>query len=86
MEERSRFINPKRMGVWIVVSFGLAVLALVTAIMGMRESRVGAVVTQAEVIKLNERIMALEKMRAPPPMHAPAAGAAPAMPMEPPAK
>jgi hypothetical protein len=85
MEGRSRFIDPKRMGVWIVVSFGLAILALVTAIMGMRESRVGAVVTQAEVLKLNERIVALEKMR-PPPMHAPAAGAAPAAPMEPPAK
>jgi len=77
MEARSRFIDPKRMGAWIVVAFGLAILALVTAVMGMRESRIGAVVTQAEVLKLSDRISALERMRAPPPMQAPADAPAP---------
>lgn len=66
MEERNRFIDPKRYGIWIAVSFGLALLALLTAIMGTREGRVGSMVAQTEVIKLNERIMALEKKQAAP--------------------
>lgn len=75
MEERSRFINPKRYGIWIAVSFGLALIALLTAFLGTREGRIGAMVTQTEVIKLNERIVALERSRATP---APAASVAPA--------
>jgi hypothetical protein len=76
MEERNRFIDPKRYGIWIVVSFGLALLALLTAIMGTHEGRVGAVVTQTEVIKLNERIVALEKKLAAPAVPAAVAPAA----------
>jgi hypothetical protein len=77
MEERNRFIDPKRYGIWIAVAFGLALLALVTTIMGIHENRMGAVVTQVEVLNLNNRIVALEHAGAAP-ATAPAAHAAPA--------
>lgn len=66
MEERSRFINPKRMGIWVVVAFGTALIALVLAFVGIREARVSALVTQVEVVKLLDRIQALERRQAPP--------------------
>ncbi len=75
MEERSRFINPKRMGIWVVVGFGTALLALILAFEGMREARLGAVVAQAEVLNLNKRVQTLERERAAPvaaPVQAPA--------------
>lgn len=72
METRSRFISQERMGTWVAVTFGVAVLALVTAIWGVRESRLGSVVAQVQVLKLDERIKSLEAARA--------GGAAAAMP------
>lgn len=60
METRSRFIAPHRMGAWVVTALGVAVVALIVAVFGLRESRVSAVVTQVEVMKLNDRIKSLE--------------------------
>ncbi len=71
MEVRSRFIAQERMGAWVIVTLGIAVLALLTAIWGIREARLGSVVAQVEVLKLDERIKALEAAR-------PAAAPAPA--------
>jgi hypothetical protein len=76
MEERNRFIDPKRYGIWIAVAFGLALLALVATIMGIHENRMGAVVTQVEVLNLNNRIVELEKKQAVPTAPAVAAPAA----------
>jgi hypothetical protein len=73
MEERSRFIAPQRMGVWIVVAFGTAVLALVLAFWTAREVHVGALVTQTEVLTLNARLQALERAGNKPAPVAPAA-------------
>jgi hypothetical protein len=75
MEVRSRFIAPERMGVWIVVAFGTAILALVLAFWTSREARVGALVTQTEVINLNQRLQSLEKAASNPAPSAPAAAA-----------
>jgi hypothetical protein len=61
MEERIRFIDPKRFGIWISIAFGVAVLALVMALFGLRESRVGTALTQLEVVKLSDRIKAVEQ-------------------------
>lgn len=63
MEARNRFIAPERMGAWLVVTLGVAVLALVAAIFGIMESRTGSVVSQVQVLKLDERIRALEAAR-----------------------
>lgn len=63
MESRSRFIAPERMGAWLVVTLGVALLALITAIWAVRESRVASIVAQAQVLKLDERIRALEAER-----------------------
>jgi hypothetical protein len=73
MEVRSRFIAPERVGVWIVVAFGTAVLALVLAFWTSREVRVGALVTQTEVINLNQRLQSLERAANKPAPVAPAA-------------
>ena len=73
MEERSRFIAPQRMGVWIVVAFGTAVVALVLGFWNIREDRLGALVTQTEVFNLNQRLQALEKAANKPAPAAPAA-------------
>jgi hypothetical protein len=74
MEERNRFIDPKRMGTWVVVALGVAVLALVTAFAGLQESRLGGAATQVEILKLHERLLALERVRvAPKPAEKPAA-------------
>jgi hypothetical protein len=61
MEERNRFIDPKRMGTWLVVALGTALVALILAAFSIREARLGAMVTQVEVIKLLDRIQALER-------------------------
>lgn len=77
MQERNRFIAPERMGAWVIVAFGTGLLALVMAFAGMYESRIGMALSQVEVIKLNERIRALEQVRAPAPAKpAPAPAAA----------
>lgn len=75
MEVRSRFIAQERMGTWLVVTLGVAVLALLTAIWGIREARLGSVVAQVEVLKLDERIKALEAARPSEPAAAPAPAA-----------
>lgn len=63
MATRSRFIAQERMGTWLVVTLGVAVLALVAAIWGVMESRTGSMVAQVQVLKLDERIRALEAAR-----------------------
>ena len=78
MESRSRFISQERMGAWLVVTLGVAVLALVAAIWGLQESRLASALAQAEVLKLDERIRALEAARPAAAMPAPAEAAMPA--------
>lgn len=63
MESRSRFVAPERMGAWVAVAFGLAILALITAIWGVREARAVSAVTQVQILKLDERLRALEGAR-----------------------
>ncbi len=79
MDSRNRFIAPERVGIWLMVAFGLAVLALITAIWGVRESRATNAFVQLEILKLSDRIKAQESK----PAAMPAAPAEPAMPAEP---
>lgn len=79
MDSRNRFIAPERVGIWLMVAFGLAVLALITAIWGVRESRATNAFVQLEILKLSGRIKAQESK----PAAMPAAPAEPAMPAEP---
>lgn len=75
MEVRSRFIAQERMGAWVIVTLGIAVLALVMALWGLQESRLTVAVNQMQFLKLDERIKALEAARPSEPAAAPAPAA-----------
>lgn len=65
MATRERFIASERMGAWVVTTLGVALAAFVLAAFGVKEARTGAAVTQVEIIKLHERIQALEAKNKP---------------------
>lgn len=60
MATRERFIASERMGAWVVSTLGVALAAFVIAVFGVMEARTGSAVAQVEIIKLHERIQALE--------------------------
>lgn len=65
MADEKHIIEPQRLGLWVAVSFILALLALVIAFIGMKRSSDGLVITQAEILLLNKKIQALEKKEIP---------------------
>lgn len=66
MSEEKHIIEPQRLGLWVAVTFILALLALVLSLVEMTRTSDALVVTQAEILLLNKKIQALEKNAMPP--------------------
>lgn len=78
MTDFKHIIEPERIGLWVAVTFIVALLALVTATIAIKRNNELAYVTQAEVLILNTKIEKLNPTaKAPAPVPAPAAEAAP---------
>jgi hypothetical protein len=75
MTDLKHIIEPERQGLWIAVTFIIALLALVVALVGISRINNTVVATQLEVLVLNQRIAALQANQT-----APATPAAPATP------
>ena len=88
MAANKPIIEPERIGLWLAVTFILALLALVTAAVGLKRVWEATAITQAEIVVITNRINDLQKKLATPPVApavaAPAADAAPAAPAAPP--
>ena len=56
MTDFKHIIEPERMGLWVAVTFVIALLALVTALVAIQRNAELAVVTQSEVMMLNKKI------------------------------
>lgn len=56
MTDFKHIIEPERMGLWVAVTFVIALLALVTALVAIQRNTELAVVTQSEVMMLNKKI------------------------------
>lgn len=72
----NHIIETERHGLWIAAAFIVALLGLVSSLVALNRVSHLANVSQAEVLVLNKRLVALEKAAAP--AAAPAAEAAPA--------
>lgn len=57
MTDFKHIIEPERLGLWVAASFVLALLALVVAIVAIQRNAELAVVTQSEVMMLNQKIV-----------------------------
>lgn len=75
MSDIKHVIDPERMGVWVAVTFVLALLALVLAFVALHRNNDLAYVTQAEVMVLNKKIEDMKKTQAASAPAAPAAAA-----------
>jgi len=62
MSDIKHVIDPERFGIWIAVTFVVALMALVLSVVGLKRTHDLAYVTQAEVLILNKKI---EKSPAP---------------------
>lgn len=80
MATRHRFIHPDRMGAWVVVTLGVALVALVMTTYTLRQLKVAVAVQQVQVIKLTDRVQALEQAKAIAPAPAPEPAVEPAAP------
>lgn len=58
MADANHVIEPERFGIWIAVTFVIALLALVLSIVAMKNTDELTAVTQAEVLMLNKKIEA----------------------------
>lgn len=56
MADVNHVIEPERFGIWIAVTFVIALLALVVALVAVKNVNDLAAVTQAEVLMLNKKI------------------------------
>jgi hypothetical protein len=56
MTDIKHIIEPERMGLWVAVTFIIALLALVMAIVGLNRGTDLTYMTQAEVLLLNKKI------------------------------
>lgn len=85
MPDIQHIIEPERQGLWIAVTFVIALLALVVAILGISRINNTVVATQLEVLVLNKKIEGLQASKTPaaPAAPAPMAPMAPAEPMAP---
>lgn len=57
MSDFKHIIEPERMGLWVAASFVLALFALVVAIVAIHRNTELAIVTQSEVMMLNQKIV-----------------------------
>ena len=51
-------IEPERFGVWIAVTFVIALLALIAALVAINRTNELTTITQAEILLLNKKIEA----------------------------
>jgi cell division protein FtsL len=56
MTDFKHIIEPERMGLWVAVTFIIALLAFVIALVAIQRNSQLAYVTQAEVLMLNKKI------------------------------
>lgn len=56
MADMKHIIEPERIGLWVAVTFIIALLALVTAFVGIKQSNDLMYITQTEVLLLNKKI------------------------------
>lgn len=66
MADEKHIIEPQRLGLWVAVTFILALLALVVTLVDMNRTNKALVLTQAEILLLHKRIQALQKDVTPP--------------------
>lgn len=56
MADFNHIIEPQRMGLWVAVTFIIALLAIVVALVAIQRSNELAYLTQAEVLMLHKKI------------------------------
>lgn len=56
MVDINHIIEPERLGLWTAVTFVIALLALVVALVGLKRTNDLMYITQAEVLLLNKKI------------------------------
>lgn len=56
MTDFKHIIEPDRMGLWVAVTFIIALLALIVGLVAIQRNSQLAYVTQAEVLMLNKKI------------------------------
>lgn len=60
MNDTNHVITPERMGLWMAVTFAVALLALVIGLMGVHRFNDGLYATQTEILLLNQKIDQLQ--------------------------
>ena len=66
MSDEKHIIEPQRLGLWVAVTFILALLALVLSLVNMKRTGEGLLISQTEILLLNKKIEALQKDATPP--------------------
>lgn len=56
MADVNHVIEPERFGIWIAVTFVIALMALVLSLLAIRNTHDLTAITQAEVLLLNKKI------------------------------
>lgn len=56
MADTKHIIEPERFGIWIAVTFVIALLALIVAIVAVKKANDLTLITQGEVLLLNKKI------------------------------
>lgn len=56
MADIKHVIEPERFGIWIAVTFVIALLALVVALIALKQNNDLTAITQGEVLLLNKKI------------------------------
>lgn len=74
--EIKHIIEPERMGLWVAVTFILALLALVVGIVAISRGNQLALVTQTQMLMLNKKVEVSQQKAAAAPAMAPAAAPA----------
>lgn len=65
MADIKHIIDPERFGIWIAVTFVIALLALVAAFIAVKQVGDLTVITQGEVVMLNKKIEGAQPAAAP---------------------
>ncbi len=60
MDNINHVITPERMGLWMAVTFAVALLALVIALVGVHRFNDALYATQTEILLLNQKIDTLQ--------------------------
>ena len=56
MADIKHIIEPERFGIWIAVTFAIALLALIAALVAVKQTSDLTLITQGEVVLLNKKI------------------------------